>query len=266
MLTADQINELLSGQLYVNVNSAAFPTYGEIRGQIQTENIDVVFTAMSGDGVVPPATITASGVAATTIDSLAGNATVHLNTFGADDATQAYVRKAAAGASSATNLIALTQLAGFPYHWSAERQAITAQDRTDLTNNSWYVEVVTPRGAIRGQITASAVTLTQLQSSIFGACSGCHSGTRSPTANGLPGVMNLSSAAASFAALVNTQSIQQPDVLRVAPGKPNDSYLIRKLEGTPGITGTRMPQQGDPLHPAMITQVRAWITAGALNN
>jgi hypothetical protein len=28
---------------------------------------------------------------------------------------------------------------------------------------------------------------------------------------------------------------------RVAPGNPDNSYLVRKLEGTAGITGSRMP-------------------------
>jgi hypothetical protein len=55
-------------------------------------------------------------------------------------------------------------------------------------------------------------------------------------------------------------------VMRVAPGNPDASYLVRKLEGAPGITGQRMPFGGPFLDAAAIQQVRAWIAAGAPNN
>jgi hypothetical protein len=52
----------------------------------------------------------------------------------------------------------------------------------------------------------------------------------------------------------------------VTVGNPDNSYLVRKLEGTAGITGSRMPLGGPPLDAALIANVRAWITAGAPNN
>lgn len=55
-------------------------------------------------------------------------------------------------------------------------------------------------------------------------------------------------------------------MLRVSAGDPDASYLVRKLEGAAGITGARMPLGGPPLDPALIANVRAWITAGAQNN
>lgn len=54
------------------------------------------------------------------------------------------------------------------------------------------------------------------------------------------------------------------DILRVAPNKPDDSLLIKKLEGTQ-TCGDPMPP-GQPLDPAKIKQVRDWITAGANND
>jgi hypothetical protein len=276
LLTADQINELLAGRLYVNVHSAAYPQ-GEIRGQIQPDNIDVVVSQMNGASVSPPVTNTASGVAATTVDALAGNATIHVNSLGVDDATDAHVHKAAAGANNAASLIALTKDAAAPGHWAAEMQTITPTDRTDFLANGWYVDVHTPAntaGAIRGQILATATappppsqpaapTLTQLQTSIFSPiCSACHNGQGA----NLPGVMDLTSAPASFAALVNIASRQQPAVMRVAPNSPDTSYLVRKIEGAAGIVGSRMPLGGPFLDQPTIDQVRAWISAGAQNN
>jgi CHRD domain/Bacterial Ig domain len=280
MLTADQITELMTGKLYVNVHSAAYPQ-GEIRGQIQPDNIDVVTSVMNGSAVVPAVTTAASGIAAATLDSLAGNATVHVNATGVDDATEAHVHKAAAGANNATAFISLSKDAANLGHWSTEAQPITASDRTDFNANGWYVDIHTPAntaGAIRGQLSPTAVappppsppppapsatTLAQLQNTVFSPiCSGCHTGV----GTNLPGAMNLSSAAASFAALVSVESRQQPGVLRVSPNNPDASYLVRKLEGAPGITGSRMPLGGPFLDQATLDQVRSWITAGALNN
>lgn len=272
LLTADQVNDLVAGRLYVNVHSAAYPV-GEIRGQIQPDNIDVVITTMSGNAVVPPVATNAAGVAATTVDALAANATVHVNSTGVDDATEAHVHKAAASANNATTLIALTKDAAAPGHWSAERQAVTAADRTDFNANGWYVDVHTPAnaaGAIRGQIAPSptppppnAPTLTQLQTTIFTPiCSGCHNGVGA----NLPGAMNLTSTASTFAALVDVASLQQPTVRRIAPNDADASYLVRKIQGTAGITGSRMPLGGPFLDQATIDQVRAWVGAGAQNN
>jgi hypothetical protein len=50
---------------------------------------------------------------------------------------------------------------------------------------------------------------------------------------------------------------------RVAPGHADDSYLIRKLEGTAGIVGDRMPRFGTPLDQPTIDVIRQWIDAGA---
>ncbi len=54
----------------------------------------------------------------------------------------------------------------------------------------------------------------------------------------------------------------------VVPGKPDQSYLLAKLTGAQiklGGRGARMPL-GDPLPPAKIALVRAWIAAGAPKN
>ena len=271
MLTAELVDALLAGQLYLNVHSDAFPA-GEIRAQIRPANIQVVFTDLTGDAVVPPVTTDAVGRAAATLDTNASTATVHLNTAGVEDATEAHVHVAAADESSADVLLALVQDGADPNHWAVEREAVTTEQIGQFDANTWYVDVHTPGnpdGELRGQLLATEeeppppeeeVTLSQLQESIFSPrCAVCHSGTGAE----LPESMNLTSVAESGAALVGVASTQQPAVLRVAPGDPENSYLIHKLEGRAGIEGVRMPFGGPFLSDAEIDQVRAWITAGA---
>ena len=64
---------------------------------------------------------------------------------------------------------------------------------------------------------------------------------------------------------------------RVVPGNPDASYLVRKIEGTPGITPVQMPQ-GCPNDSGIGTlgapclkmdemhMFRTWINACAPNN
>jgi hypothetical protein len=103
-------------------------------------------------------------------------------------------------------------------------------------------------------------TLTSIQDTVFTPrCAGCHTGNGAT----LPGALNLTNAAASRAALVNIPSVQQPALNRVTAANPNDSYLIRKLEGGPSITANRMPFGGPFLAQTQIDQIRLWITNGA---
>jgi mono/diheme cytochrome c family protein len=109
---------------------------------------------------------------------------------------------------------------------------------------------------------APTVTLSQLQAAIFTPrCSGCHTGVGSS----LPGVQNLT-AGNTFAAIVGVASIEQPALKKVAPGDPDHSYLVQKIEGAASISGARMPFGGPFLTQAEINLVRAWIAQGALNN
>jgi len=82
-----------------------------------------------------------------------------------------------------------------------------------------------------------------------------------------PGNMALHPAAA-YKTLVGVKSVESP-LLRVKPGAADESYMIRKLEGThieAGGKGVRMPMDGDPLTDAQIHMIRAWINAGAPDN
>jgi hypothetical protein len=74
--------------------------------------------------------------------------------------------------------------------------------------------------------------------------------------------------------LVDEASSQQPALRLVAPGRPDDSYLVRKIEGGPAIAGALMPQgcPGTPqqgaqcLTPDDIEAIRTWITECATEN
>ena len=92
------------------------------------------------------------------------------------------------------------------------------------------------------------------------ACGNCHNNVgRVPAAQ-----LNLRTD--PYNALVGVPSRFHPGATLVIPGNPDDSYLIRKLEGR-DITGVRMPQSGPPyLTAGQISVIRRWIEIGAPNN
>jgi hypothetical protein len=103
-------------------------------------------------------------------------------------------------------------------------------------------------------------TFTNIQNNVFNAiCINCHVGVAAP--NG----MQLD-AANSYDMLVGIASVGRPDVLRVSPGNPDASYLIRKLEGGPDIVGAQMPLNLTPLRQTTINSIRVWIAQGAPRN
>jgi hypothetical protein len=87
-------------------------------------------------------------------------------------------------------------------------------------------------------------------------CSVCHAGGAAPQGLRLD-------AANSYALLVGVPSTEQPSILRIKPGDPNNSYLVQKIEGI-AATGAQMPFGGPPLPAATITVIRQWVSDGAL--
>jgi hypothetical protein len=105
-------------------------------------------------------------------------------------------------------------------------------------------------------------TLSSIQREILSPrCVACHNGV----GRFLPGVMNLTEGNA-YASLVGVASIEQAGLQRVAPGDPENSYLIHKVEGRAGIIGQRMPLTGTPLTDGQILVIRRWIELGAPND
>jgi hypothetical protein len=104
-------------------------------------------------------------------------------------------------------------------------------------------------------------TLSSIQSEIFSQrCTGCHNGST----RFLPAVMNLTPGNA-YGSLVGVASIQRSGLQRVAPGDPENSYIVHKLEGTAGI-GAQMPLAGTPLTAGQMTVIKRWIELGAPND
>lgn len=94
------------------------------------------------------------------------------------------------------------------------------------------------------------------------ALSGCHAGPNPVLGQDL-------SAGRTFGSVVNVPSVEAPALRRVRPFLPDSSYLVHKIQGTQasvGGSGDRMPLTGGPLTEDEIAVVRAWITAGALDN
>lgn len=362
----DQLDEAglmdyVDGRLYVNLHTPANPA-GEIRGQIAPRDIELVFTDLTGDAVVPPVATTASGKASTTTNLATRNFVAFINNNSADDASAAGIH--AGGVSeNGPEILPLQQTPGTPSQWSAMAE-LGPDDFADYRAGGLYALVTTPahaEGTLRGQIdppdaaffdntppvvamlspgasvsgsvtleatatddrniavvrflvdgnvvgtdtsapysvswdsttvangdvaltaeaddeagntgtsaainvtveNAQPVSLADIQDQVFGpTCSGCHSG---PSGGALPAGMDLSSTADSFANLVGVSSVQV-SLNRVEPGDPDNSYLIRKLEGGPNISGSRMPQDRPALDQATINMIRQWISEGAQNN
>jgi hypothetical protein len=71
----------------------------------------------------------------------------------------------------------------------------------------------------------------------------------------------------AYAELVGVASRQKPGLMRVAPGDPENSYLIHKLEGRADIVGLRMPRNTGPfLTEGQMSVIRRWIQLGARND
>lgn len=100
------------------------------------------------------------------------------------------------------------------------------------------------------------------------AVAGCHVGTVPPQGLDL-------SAGQAFSSTVGVNSMEKPRRRRIRPGHPNKSYLVQKIEGTPGrIAGPQQPPgcPGPALNGAQcpsaedIAAIRQWITECALDN
>jgi hypothetical protein len=104
-------------------------------------------------------------------------------------------------------------------------------------------------------------TFTRVQNEIFTpscAFSGCHGGA-SPQLG-----LNLV-AGKAYGSIVGVGSAES-QLLRIAPGDPNDSYVVVKVRGDAAILGARMPLGGPYLSSAHTSLLVDWVRRGAPND
>src|SRR5262245_11110237 len=73
----------------------------------------------------------------------------------------------------------------------------------------------------------------------------------------------------TYDATVNVPSTENPSILRIKPGDPDNSYLVIKIDdGVPEVStrrvGERMPRGLPPLKATEIQTIRQWVKEGAL--
>ncbi len=103
-------------------------------------------------------------------------------------------------------------------------------------------------------------TYDEIHSMIFGplCAQQCHRGGAAPKGLSLEPLRAVKN-------LVNVESVELPAMMRIAPGQPEQSYLIVKLvPADPRRVGSRMPRTGPPyVSNRQIRAVKRWISAGA---
>ena len=156
--------------------------------------------------------------------------------------------------------------------------ALTAQMRTTMWGRVFYgaLAVVLMIGVVGCDESLSDVTgptpnleptFSSIQRDIFDngdssgrvACIQCHNAVGAFFSG-----LDLRSTV-SYGNLVGRPSRGNPSATRVIPGDPQNSYLVRKLEGR-DIVGAQMPLTPPHLIPGQIAVIRRWIELGAQND
>ena len=124
--------------------------------------------------------------------------------------------------------------------------------------------------SITGPTPNLSPTFSSIQQTLFSvtdpsgrlACVQCHSDEGRVPASNL-----VLLAGRSYQQLVGRASTSKPGATLVIPGDPDNSYLVKKLEGASDIIGLRMPRNTGPfLTEGQMRVIRRWIAEGADNN
>lgn len=124
--------------------------------------------------------------------------------------------------------------------------------------------------SITGPTPNLSPSFSSIQQTIFNAsdssgrlaCTGCHTDQgRAPASN------LVLTEGRSYQQLVGRAATGKPGTTLVIPGDPDNSYLVKKLEGASDIVGQRMPRGNGPfLTEGQMLVLRRWISEGAANN
>ncbi|HET7753799.1 MAG TPA: CHRD domain-containing protein [Anaeromyxobacteraceae bacterium] len=150
-LTADQINAWQTGNLYVNVHTAANPG-GEIRGQLDKTGT-VQLASLNGAQETPPTSSTGFGEGVLIVDDATGKPGGFIVNSTLTSANAAHVHLGPEGTAGGIIL----PLSGGPSLWVVPdgAAALTAEQRTAFAAKNLYYNVHTaanPGGEIRGQL------------------------------------------------------------------------------------------------------------------
>lgn len=143
-------------------------------------------------------------------------------------------------------------VAGADYRVRVTVHAAGLPDASDESDQAFSIAGTGPVVSFVGQIQPIFDT----------RCTGsaCHDATPSGALNLLSGV--------AHARLVNQPSAYCPAIDRVEPGRPDQSFLMWKLQGSGGgcFFGSRMPLGGAALDADELQLISDWIGNGAANN
>lgn len=149
-ITGDQLTQLLNGNIYVNIHTAANPN-GEIRGQMQPLLRRIYTFDLCGEQEVPPTNSTGQGTGWISTDYLNTQLTYRFIVDGlSGPATAAHVHDGAMGVAGPVYLPVFT-----PSPVSSGQFEIDGNVATKLESGNTYMNVHTaanPGGEIRGQI------------------------------------------------------------------------------------------------------------------
>lgn len=263
---------LVNQGLHVQSTSPGFPD-GALRGQIVTLSSDVPPTeTFLVESTNPPIGMTAAfepdqvvvNFNRDVLAETAGAGQFELLAAGGDgtfgDGNELAVNIAAASVSATAVTLDLTGASV-----DSDTYQLTVNGGPDgVTDTSGVLLDGDADGTAGGDFVGSftvntAPTFGQVQQVFTQSCalSGCHAGSAPQQG------MNLSVGVA-YANIVNVPSSEMPSLDRIEPDDPDNSYLVRKIEGT-GLQG-RMPLGGAPLSQQTIQLIRDWVSAGAPNN
>ena len=161
-LTPQLVSELLAGNLYVNVHTAANPS-GEIRGQVLPGSEMKLAATINGAQEVPPVATSANGAGIFTLDSSGTQVSFDIGVGGLSGAiAAAHFHNASAGVNGG---VVRTLTDDFTNNlasgvWSdADSEPLTPALVAELLAGKLYINVHTaanPSGEIRGQVVANA--------------------------------------------------------------------------------------------------------------
>jgi hypothetical protein len=158
-LTAGLLEDLLSGQWYLNVHT---PTHasGEVRGQIVPDTTAVVTFELSGLQQIPQIIGQGTGGGYALFDTTDNGVTLRVVTSGVDDATMAHIHTGYAGVNGSV-LVTLAQDSINANVWTSGGEINLDVDVAALLlSGGHYVNLHTPAnpsGELRGQITPSNI-------------------------------------------------------------------------------------------------------------